>query len=202
MNTTSYLQLVCLVENVRTEFSDVRSLVEFYNGDIRRALLALQYWIKSGATGTPTLLPVRYLHDCLSTLSVHMVETELPAVVENSLAEVKNKQTAFDCHPTFIESGDEFECLKPQQRNRRQIISDDDDSCADTGKASPIKAVPDLLIVNDDSNSCGSRTMTEGCSNKNVTKIVTSDLVLPLHQLTTDVVDCHQSVQVCDISVT
>ncbi|XP_029358814.1 ATPase family AAA domain-containing protein 5b isoform X2 [Echeneis naucrates] len=48
VNICSYLQLVCLVENVRLELEDVRALLTLTCGDVRRCLLQLQLWVHSG----------------------------------------------------------------------------------------------------------------------------------------------------------
>ncbi|XP_045072394.1 ATPase family AAA domain-containing protein 5 isoform X2 [Coregonus clupeaformis] len=48
VNVCSYLQLLCLAENVRTDPGDITSLVSVNQGDIRRSLLQLQLWICSG----------------------------------------------------------------------------------------------------------------------------------------------------------
>ncbi|XP_040891121.1 ATPase family AAA domain-containing protein 5b [Toxotes jaculatrix] len=48
VNVCSYLRLVCLVENVRLELDDVRSLLRLTCGDVRRCLLQLQLWVHSG----------------------------------------------------------------------------------------------------------------------------------------------------------
>lgn len=47
-NACSYLQLVALAENARLELDDVRSLLRLSRGDIRRCLLQLQLWARSG----------------------------------------------------------------------------------------------------------------------------------------------------------
>ncbi|XP_047435171.1 ATPase family AAA domain-containing protein 5b isoform X2 [Mugil cephalus] len=44
----SYLQLVCLAEQVRMDLDDIGSLVILTCGDIRRCLLQLQLWVCSG----------------------------------------------------------------------------------------------------------------------------------------------------------
>ena len=61
MNIASHLQTVCLAENVRTEFSNLLSLVEYLHGDIRRCLLTLQFWIDSGACSNPVPKDVLFL---------------------------------------------------------------------------------------------------------------------------------------------
>ena len=61
MNIASHLQTVCLAENVRTEFSNLLSLVEYLHGDIRRCLLTLQFWVDSGACSNPVPKDVVFL---------------------------------------------------------------------------------------------------------------------------------------------
>ncbi|XP_030645616.1 ATPase family AAA domain-containing protein 5 [Chanos chanos] len=48
MNIASYLRLICLAENVRTDGRDVSSLVSWNRCDIRKSLLHLQFWACSG----------------------------------------------------------------------------------------------------------------------------------------------------------
>uniref|UniRef100_A0A3B4Y042 AAA+ ATPase domain-containing protein n=1 Tax=Seriola lalandi dorsalis TaxID=1841481 RepID=A0A3B4Y042_SERLL len=48
VNVCSYLQLVCLAENVQLELDDVSSLLTLTCGDIRRCLLQLQLWVHGG----------------------------------------------------------------------------------------------------------------------------------------------------------
>ena len=45
---TSHLQTLCLAENVMTDSSEISSLVNYFNGDMRSCLLNLQFWINSG----------------------------------------------------------------------------------------------------------------------------------------------------------
>lgn len=49
----SYLQLVCLAENIHLESDDVRALFKVTRGDVRQCLLQLQLWANSGG-GRPT----------------------------------------------------------------------------------------------------------------------------------------------------
>jgi len=53
MNTTSHLQTICLTENIRTDFRDLLSLVEYLHGDVRQCLLTLQFWLNSGGGSNP-----------------------------------------------------------------------------------------------------------------------------------------------------
>ncbi|XP_045055081.2 ATPase family AAA domain-containing protein 5 isoform X2 [Desmodus rotundus] len=48
LNAASYLQMVCLTENVRTDVKDVVTLLTANTCDIRKSILYLQFWIKSG----------------------------------------------------------------------------------------------------------------------------------------------------------
>ncbi|XP_058497443.1 ATPase family AAA domain-containing protein 5b [Solea solea] len=48
VNICTYLQLLCLAENVQLELDDVRSLLRQTCGDVRRCLLQLQLWVHSG----------------------------------------------------------------------------------------------------------------------------------------------------------
>ncbi|XP_066291037.1 ATPase family AAA domain-containing protein 5-like [Branchiostoma lanceolatum] len=45
---TSHLQLLCLAENLPTKRADVEATVALSRGDIRRAMLSLQFWTESG----------------------------------------------------------------------------------------------------------------------------------------------------------
>ncbi|XP_044186916.1 ATPase family AAA domain-containing protein 5 [Thunnus albacares] len=46
-NASSYLRLLCLAEDMRTDVSDVDSLLRLNGCDIRQSLLQLQYWTRS-----------------------------------------------------------------------------------------------------------------------------------------------------------
>ncbi|CAL9693436.1 unnamed protein product [Knipowitschia caucasica] len=54
LNVASYLQLLCLAENVRTELKDISALLSLNHCDIRRTLLQLQFWTRSGGLQTTT----------------------------------------------------------------------------------------------------------------------------------------------------
>ncbi|KAM7372104.1 hypothetical protein PAMP_009299 [Pampus punctatissimus] len=47
LNVCSYLRLLCLAEDIRTDLSDVSSLLRLNGCDIRQSLLQLQYWTRS-----------------------------------------------------------------------------------------------------------------------------------------------------------
>uniref|UniRef100_A0A8C3QWN6 ATPase family AAA domain containing 5 n=1 Tax=Cyanoderma ruficeps TaxID=181631 RepID=A0A8C3QWN6_9PASS len=48
INSVSYLQALCLAENLRTDVSDLAALLATNNCDIRQSLLSLQFWVRSG----------------------------------------------------------------------------------------------------------------------------------------------------------
>ncbi|NWI90671.1 ATAD5 protein, partial [Pitta sordida] len=48
VNATSYLQALCLAENLRTDGKDLAALLTTNNCDIRKSLLYLQFWVRSG----------------------------------------------------------------------------------------------------------------------------------------------------------
>ncbi|XP_072339895.1 ATPase family AAA domain-containing protein 5 isoform X2 [Scyliorhinus torazame] len=47
-NVASYLQLLCLAENLRTDTKDLTALLALNKCDIRQSILHLQFWAKSG----------------------------------------------------------------------------------------------------------------------------------------------------------
>ncbi|XP_038131282.1 ATPase family AAA domain-containing protein 5-like isoform X2 [Cyprinodon tularosa] len=53
LNVCSFLQLVCLAENVRLPLDEASSLVRVSGGDVRRCLLQLQLWVNGGRGRTP-----------------------------------------------------------------------------------------------------------------------------------------------------
>ncbi|NXP81357.1 ATAD5 protein, partial [Ramphastos sulfuratus] len=48
MNAASYLQVLCLAENLRTDVKDLAALLATNNCDIRQSILYLQFWVRSG----------------------------------------------------------------------------------------------------------------------------------------------------------
>ncbi|KFQ74293.1 ATPase family AAA domain-containing protein 5, partial [Phoenicopterus ruber ruber] len=48
INAASYLQVLCLAENLRTDVKDLAALLTTNNCDIRQSVLYLQFWVKSG----------------------------------------------------------------------------------------------------------------------------------------------------------
>ncbi|NWW43008.1 ATAD5 protein, partial [Pedionomus torquatus] len=48
INAASYLQVLCLAENLRTDVRDLAALLTTNNCDIRQSVLCLQFWVRSG----------------------------------------------------------------------------------------------------------------------------------------------------------
>ncbi|XP_072737286.1 ATPase family AAA domain-containing protein 5 isoform X1 [Ciconia boyciana] len=48
INAASYLQVLCLAENLRTDVKDLAALLSTNNCDIRQSVLYLQFWARSG----------------------------------------------------------------------------------------------------------------------------------------------------------
>ncbi|NWX40266.1 ATAD5 protein, partial [Steatornis caripensis] len=48
INAASYLQVLCLAENLRTDVKDLAALLTTNNCDIRQSVLYLQFWARSG----------------------------------------------------------------------------------------------------------------------------------------------------------
>nr|XP_056716409.1 ATPase family AAA domain-containing protein 5 [Euleptes europaea] len=48
VNVASYLQVLCLAENLRTDIGDFAALLTTNNCDIRQSILNLQFWVRSG----------------------------------------------------------------------------------------------------------------------------------------------------------
>ncbi|XP_053904378.1 ATPase family AAA domain-containing protein 5 [Malaclemys terrapin pileata] len=48
VNVASYLQVLCLAENLRTDLKDFATLLTTNNCDIRQSVLYLQFWVRSG----------------------------------------------------------------------------------------------------------------------------------------------------------
>ncbi|NXN34325.1 ATAD5 protein, partial [Nycticryphes semicollaris] len=48
INAASYLQVLCLAENLRTDVKDLAALLTTNNCDMRQSVLYLQFWVRSG----------------------------------------------------------------------------------------------------------------------------------------------------------
>ncbi|XP_069124963.1 ATPase family AAA domain-containing protein 5-like [Argopecten irradians] len=117
-NIAVYLQLMCLAENVRTDFFDMYNLVSLCCGDIRRCILSLQYWVISGG-GVKGI-----------RRSIHRTVKQTPQTdksAEENVANTKNNSLHKQVSSIGDEDDDDFVCLKPVCQKRR-FISDDEES--------------------------------------------------------------------------
>lgn len=138
--TTSYLQVVCLTEGVRTDHQDILSLVKFHRGDIRRCILSLQFWVNSGASprfnplvndkksscvfiNTKEMVDEQKETSCLQSQSTILQESDnLPSAsnyTDSSFAQSNLPDTCCGCLPSFsalkVESSkDLLECLRAE----------------------------------------------------------------------------------------
>lgn len=60
----SYLQCVCVVESVNPDPEHIRSMLQENKGDVRRSVLELELWARSGAGNTH-----HHLHNRALTVS-------------------------------------------------------------------------------------------------------------------------------------
>ncbi|XP_009909842.2 ATPase family AAA domain-containing protein 5 [Dryobates pubescens] len=94
MNAASYLQVLCLAENLRTDVKDLASLLATNNCDIRQSVLYLQFWVRSGGG---------YLQDkCLAhhggeetDKAEHITPSEKTADAKNDLSQAATRLQEF-----------------------------------------------------------------------------------------------------------
>ncbi|XP_043571056.1 ATPase family AAA domain-containing protein 5 isoform X4 [Chiloscyllium plagiosum] len=79
-NVASYLQLLCLAENLRTDMKDLSALLALNKCDIRQSILHLQFWVRSGG-GYPVdkLLPAEGIRMAASPVQEELVGNAVPA---------------------------------------------------------------------------------------------------------------------------
>ncbi|XP_035385380.1 ATPase family AAA domain-containing protein 5 [Electrophorus electricus] len=87
-HVASYLQLLCLAENVRTDTRDLVDLLRWNSCDIRQSLLHLQFWSRSGGG-----------HQVQQRISL----AEAPEVeVKREAVEVENISSGRELHPASL----------------------------------------------------------------------------------------------------
>ena len=92
VNVGSYLQLLCLAENTRTDPRDVSTMLSLNGCDIRQSLLHLQYWTRSsGGRPAPCVLP-RSLGTGTEAGREELLEGKLPKEKQSW----KNEMDVFD----------------------------------------------------------------------------------------------------------
>ena len=122
-NVASYLQTLCLVESFRTSFSDLLSLVSVFNGDIRRAMLALQVWLETGSTcHQQVAAPIHRPDVSITTSNPNDIGTDESAHPKVAADATKPSGSQ------SVDSGDEFVQVRPRKRRALRVASSDEDS--------------------------------------------------------------------------
>ncbi|XP_037663820.1 ATPase family AAA domain-containing protein 5 isoform X2 [Choloepus didactylus] len=112
LNVASYLQMICLTENFRTDLKDFVTLLTANTCDIRRSILYLQFWIRSGG-GFLEERPLslcggnsRNDQDCPNTKNIKKNSAVLPKCDTGCV------ETFFGLKNIFFPSEDLFSFLK------------------------------------------------------------------------------------------
>ncbi|XP_005402865.1 PREDICTED: ATPase family AAA domain-containing protein 5 [Chinchilla lanigera] len=120
LNVATYLQMICLTENFRTDIRDFVTLLTANACDIRRSILYLQFWVKSGGG----FLEERPLsHSGRSSQNVLVCTEQGPDSKSNTKSTKKNRivlpkcdtgcaETFFGLKNIFSPSEDLFSFLK------------------------------------------------------------------------------------------
>lgn len=188
INIASYAQIICLLENTRTDYRDILSLVESYGGDVRRTLLLLQYWIESGAACQHAYdAPVRRL---VSTVP----QTSVPATAQTDPVVVVANGDDVVCEATTENiDDDDFQRVVRRKRPHIRINSDDETSGQRSTVPSPVprtsKTLDDLLQDNCSvaSSDVEFPHLSQGEIPAQIIEEIVEGLQIPLHRLGVDV---------------
>ncbi|XP_054544727.1 ATPase family AAA domain-containing protein 5 isoform X2 [Talpa occidentalis] len=129
LNVASYLQMICLTENFRTDIKDFVTLLTANTCDIRKSILYLQFWIRSGGG----FLEERPLSLCRgNSRSVQLVCSEDDPYSKNNPKNAKRNltdlpkcdtgcvETLFGLKNIFSPSEDLFSFLKHKIRTKEE----------------------------------------------------------------------------------
>ncbi|XP_017533107.3 ATPase family AAA domain-containing protein 5 isoform X1 [Manis javanica] len=129
LNVASYLQIICLTENFRTDVKDLVTLLSATTCDIRKSILYLQFWIRSGGG----FLKERPLTLCRgSGRNVQLVSSEEDPDSKNKTKNTKTNlidlpkcdtgcaETLFGLKNIFSPSEDLISFLKHKIRTREE----------------------------------------------------------------------------------
>ncbi|XP_068065795.1 ATPase family AAA domain-containing protein 5 [Anomalospiza imberbis] len=83
INSVSYLQALCLAENLRTDEKDLAALLTTNNCDIRQSVLYLQFWVRSGG-------------GCLKEKPCYLCAGEETRKADNVIHRAKSKDSKVD----------------------------------------------------------------------------------------------------------
>ncbi|XP_058903817.1 ATPase family AAA domain-containing protein 5 isoform X2 [Kogia breviceps] len=129
LNVASYLQMICLTENFRTDVKDFVTLLTANTCDIRKSILYLQFWIRSGGG----FLEERPLSFCRgNSRNVQLVCSEGDPDSKNNAKNTKRNptdlpkcdtgcaETLFGLKNIFSPSEDLFSFLKHKIRTKEE----------------------------------------------------------------------------------
>ncbi|XP_032313569.1 ATPase family AAA domain-containing protein 5 isoform X1 [Camelus ferus] len=129
LNVASYLQMICLTENFRTDVKDFVTLLTANTCDIRKSILYLQFWIRSGGG----FLEERPLSFCRgNSRNVQLVCSEEDSDSKNNPKNTKRNptdlpkcdtgcvETMFGLKNIFSPSEDLFSFLKHKIRTKEE----------------------------------------------------------------------------------
>ena len=169
----TYLQLVCLAENVRTRRDDIASLVEFFDSDLRRSLTALQFWAESGGS----CQPIRKPYENKASLQQNGASVEDNTKTQDIDSQDSQDEQEFTAlrHPgvtSHIESAtesqnseDDFELPKVKINRKTRLLTFDDESSLDSlpsTAATPQKCKQTLLAAKPETSDNGG-SQDEAC---------------------------------------
>lgn len=115
---TCHLQLICLIEHVRINSQEIADLVRIYGGDIRRCLLALQYWVVSGggiSCEQKSICKPKYA-------MAKMDNTYSQLSLDGNTMDGNNSSSGI---PSDVIDGGSIQVLKSGRRRARMLVDDD-----------------------------------------------------------------------------
>jgi hypothetical protein len=130
VSVASYLQVLCLVENVRTDQRDLLSVVNACNGDVRQSLLLLQFWIVSGGGKEKSEKLIKLVTKKSDGLKLDTRESEQDKATQERMKLLLNKH----------DSEDEFETFTTRRKVRCVVPQIDSDSSLDSCNLTPQKS--------------------------------------------------------------
>ncbi|XP_006925040.1 ATPase family AAA domain-containing protein 5 [Pteropus alecto] len=170
LNVASYLQMICLTENFRTDVKDFVTLLTANTCDIRKSILYLQFWIRSGGG----FLEERPLSFCRGSRNVQLVCSEDGSDSKNNPKNTKRTpvdlpkcdtgcvETSFGLTNIFSPSEDLFSFLKHKTRTKEewhkliQLLTEFQMRNVDFLYSNLEFILPLPVIISETENLCGS----------------------------------------------
>nr|KAF6454795.1 ATPase family AAA domain containing 5 [Rousettus aegyptiacus] len=170
LNVASYLQMICLTENFRTDVKDFVTLLTANTCDIRKSILYLQFWIRSGGG----ILEERPLSLCRGSRNVRLVCSEDGSDSKNNPKNTKRTpvdlpkcdtgcaETSFGLKNIFSPSENLFSFLKHKTRTKEewhkliQLLTEFQMRNVDFLYSNLEFILPLPVIISETENLCGS----------------------------------------------